>query len=101
MKDLVGKVLDAIEDGRFGRLPGIEEGDDLEVMDMLAAVGFRLADRRPRPYVDTTVGREIIELLERMNAGGLTLLIVTHDPAIAAGIIREKGGRKHVEPVTS
>ncbi len=40
-----------------------------------------LADE-PTGNVDTTVGQEIIELLERMNDGGLTLLIVTHDPAV-------------------
>ena len=28
------------------------------------------------------------------------VIFFEHDPAIAAGIIRERGGRKHVEPVT-
>ncbi len=60
--DTVGKILDAIADGRFARLEGIQEGDDLEVMDMLGAVGFRLADRQSKPYIETTAGRAIFNL---------------------------------------
>src|SRR5262245_11058130 len=40
-----------------------------------------LADE-PTGNLDTKSGREVIELLESMNRGGLTLVVVTHDPGI-------------------
>ena len=49
-----------------------------------------LADE-PTGNLDTKSGREVIELLEAMNRDGLTLIVVTHDPAIgrrARGQIR-------------
>jgi putative ABC transport system ATP-binding protein len=42
-----------------------------------------LADE-PTGNLDRHSGRQVMDLIERMNAGGLTLLVVTHDPAVAA-----------------
>jgi putative ABC transport system ATP-binding protein len=41
-----------------------------------------LADE-PTGNLDTASGRHVLEILEGMNAAGLTLIVVTHDPAVA------------------
>jgi putative ABC transport system ATP-binding protein len=42
-----------------------------------------LADE-PTGNLDSAAGRQVMQLLGQMNARGLTLMVVTHDPAVAA-----------------
>jgi putative ABC transport system ATP-binding protein len=41
-----------------------------------------LADE-PTGNLDSVSGAQILEMLDRLHAGGLTLLVVTHDPQVA------------------
>jgi len=40
-----------------------------------------LADE-PTGNLDRTAGREVVDILEGLNAKGLTLIMVTHDPEL-------------------
>lgn len=58
-----------------------------------------LADE-PTGALDSATGRSVLELFDEINAGGTTLIVVTHDPQIGAAfprVIRLKDGRLEEE----
>jgi putative ABC transport system ATP-binding protein len=50
---------------------------------MIMKPALLLADE-PTGNLDTASGTDVLEVLERLNAEGLTLIVVTHDPQIGA-----------------
>jgi putative ABC transport system ATP-binding protein len=62
---------------------------------MVTEPSILLADE-PTGNLDTRSGEEIVKLLERLNAGGLTIVLVTHDPRVAshaARVLRLRDGK--------
>ncbi len=83
---------------RLGHFPGqISGGESQRTAIARAIVGgpkLILADE-PTGNLDSKTGVQIIELLKELNESGVTLIVVTHDPDIAAhakNVIRIRDG---------
>ena len=72
---------------RSGHRPDQLSGGEKQRVCLARAVvtrpGLILADE-PTGNLDSASGAEIVTLLERLHAGGITLLVVTHDSGIGA-----------------
>ena len=87
-RERVARALEAVDlSDRSKHRPDQLSGGERQRVAIARAVvmdpSIMLADE-PTGNLDSAAGAEVIKLLERMNGDGLTLIVVTHNPAIGS-----------------
>jgi putative ABC transport system ATP-binding protein len=93
-------LLDLLGIGdKASTVPGMLSGGQRQRLAIARALAneptLLLADE-PTGALDSEGGQEVIELLSRLHTGGQTIVLVTHDPGVAAAagrVVRMRDGR--------